>query len=253
MHELERIAAAAFLELYGERATRLGGAIALRSSEVPGSPMLNRVVGLGVDTPATETELDELLALMEGRTFYVAVSPTARPAALPDWLAARGLEPGWGWMLFSRSVEEPPRAETSLRLVELESAPSEAFARIVATGYGLPGEVVPWLAQAPLAGWTCWLALDGDAPVAAAALHVAGGAGYLGFAATLAEARGRGAQGALLAARIGRARELGARLLVTETGERREGLPSNSYRNLLRVGFREEHVVAHWVGERRRG
>jgi hypothetical protein len=36
--------------------------------------------------------------------------------------------------------------------------------------------------------------------------------------------------------------------VLTETGERREGLPSNSYRNILRTGFEEVAVTANWLG-----
>ena len=62
------------------------------------------------------------------------------------------------------------------------------------------------------------------------------------------EGRARqGAQGALLAARIRRARELGCEVVVTETGELRDGLPSNSYRNILRAGFEEVAVTANWL------
>jgi GNAT superfamily N-acetyltransferase len=73
--------------------------------------------------------------------------------------------------------------------------------------------------------------LDG-VPVAAAVLAVAGDAAYLGGAATLPEARGRGAQGALLAARLRAAADLGVRAVVCEA------LPgSASERNQLRAGF----------------
>ena len=58
-------------------------------------------------------------------------------------------------------------------------------------------------------GWECWLAVDGDEPAAAAGVFVAEGVGYIGFAATLAEHRGKGAQNALLAERIDHAREVG--------------------------------------------
>ena len=34
---------------------------------------------------------------------------------------------------------------------------------------------------------------------------------------------------------------------MTESGELRDELPSNSYRNILRAGFREEHVVENWI------
>jgi hypothetical protein len=209
-------------------ATEAGGATVLRVPEAPASPMLNRVVGLGVERPATEADVDEALAAIgAGVTFYVAVAPGARPAQLPEWLRARGLEPGWGWMSFRRGVETPPRAESSLRLVEVASAgEAAAFGRLVALSYGLPEAVAPRIARAPDAGWLCWLALDGDEPAGAAGLYAEEGLANLGFAGTLAEYRGKGAQSALLAARIRRAAELPCDLLITETGERRGDRPS---------------------------
>jgi GNAT superfamily N-acetyltransferase len=94
--------------------------------------------------------------------------------------------------------------------------------------------------------WQAWLALAGDEPAAAAALFADGDGAYLGLAATLPEHRGEGAQAALIAARVRRARQLGCRWLTTETGERRPGHPAGSYRNILRAGFVEEFVVANW-------
>lgn len=227
-----------------------GGAIVLGVPEAPDSPMLNRVVGLGVETPATEANVGEVLAAIgAGITFYVAIAPAARPADLPEWLRARGLEPGWGWMVFRRDVEDPPSAETSLRLVEVDAADeAAAFARVVRTSYGLPEATESRLARTADAGWLCWLAFDGDEPAGAAGLYVAEGLGYLGLAGTLPAHRGKGAQNALLAARIRRAAELGCDLVITETGERRDDRPSSSYRNILRAGFTEGAVTANWLG-----
>ena len=81
----------------------------------------------------------------------------------------------------------------------------------------------------------------------AAGVFIAEGVGYLGFAATLPEHRGKGGQNALLAERIDHAREAGCDVVVTETGERRDDLPSNSYRNILRAGFTEVAVRANWL------
>jgi hypothetical protein len=104
------------------------------------------------------------------------------------------------------------------------------------------------IGSAPRApGWTAFVARDGDEPAGAAAVWIGEGAAYLGFAATLPVQRGKGAQSSLLAVRLARAREAGCELVVTETGELREGSPSNSYRNILRAGFREEHVVENWI------
>lgn len=170
-----------------------------------------------------------------------------RAPELAVWLSARGFEPGWGWMLFERGPDDPPAAETALELSEVGPERAEVFGRIVAAGYGLPEATVPIMAAlAAHRDWTCWLALDGDEP-AAAALWARGGAAYLGFAATLPEHRGKGAQGALIAARIRRAGELGCETIVTETGERRDDRPSNSYRNILRFGFEERYVVPNWL------
>ena len=230
--------------------TDLDGATVLSVSAAPASPMLNRIVGLGIDRPATEADVDQALAAVApGVSFYVTVAPAARPVELPQWLRARGLQPGWGWTMFRRGVEDPPAAHTALH-VGAVSTPQEraAFARVVRTSYDLPEAVEPTLAAVPGNGWHCFLALDGDDPAGAGAMFVSNSTAYLGLAGTLPGHRGNGAQSALLAARIRCARELGCDLVVTETGERRNDRPSNSYRNILRAGFTEFAFTANWVG-----
>ena len=150
-------------------------------------------------------------------------------------------------MSFCRGLEDVPVQPTSLRLVRVGSAEADAFGRIVASGYGLPDAAATWAAGAYELGWECWLALAGDEPAAAAGLFASEGVGYLGFAATLPEHRGKGGQSALLAERVRHARAIGCDVLVTETGERRDDLPSNSYRNILRAGFSEVSVRANWL------
>lgn len=228
----------------------LEGSVLLHQPGAPDSPMVNRVVGLGVERPATEGDVDEALdAMPRGTTFYVAVAPRAEPQELSAWLGSRGLEPSWGWMWFRRGVEPLAARPGGLRLERVVPGDlAEAFGRIVRTGYGLPQAFDAAGAAVCESGWECWLALDGDEPAGAAGLFVLDAVGYLGFAATLPEHRGKGAQSQLLAHRIGRAAELGCNLLVTETGERRDDRPSNSYRNILRAGFGEVAVTANWLG-----
>jgi GNAT superfamily N-acetyltransferase len=244
---LERLALDAYRAFYGRNAIPVGGgAVAFRADEAPGSPMINRVVGLGLEEPATETMVDAALEALAGTTHYVAISPGARPPELAAWLEARGLEPGWGWMQFRRGVEGAPPAQTDLELLEVDATSAAAFARVVRRAYELPAEVERFLARIVDTPWQAWLALAGDEPAAAGALFVGDEGAYLGFAGTLPEHRGHGAQSALLAARIRRAGELGCGWVATETGERRPGEPSGSYRNILRAGFSEEFVVANW-------
>ena len=150
-------------------------------------------------------------------------------------------------MQFQRGLDPLP-AETSLTIREIGPERGAEFAQLLRNAYGLPEALEPIIAAVPgHAGWHCWLALADDEPAGAAALFVAEGAGYLGLAGTASEHRGRGAQSALLAARIERARELGCDAVFTETGEQVPDRPSASYRNIVRSGFEELYVVPNWL------
>ena len=70
---------------------------------------------------------------------------------------------------------------------------------------------------------------------------------WLGVAATLPEHRRKGGQGAILGARLRRARELGCEVVATETGTLEEGRPAASYRNGLRSGFEVAYVRENWI------
>jgi GNAT superfamily N-acetyltransferase len=112
----------------------------------------------------------------------------------------------------------------------------------------MPDELAAWWAAAPGApGVHCFVAYDGPEPAAAALLFVAGRTGWLGAAGTRPRFRRRGGQGAVLAARIRAAAELGLEALATETGERLPDRPSNSYRNILRFGFEEAYLRPNLV------
>jgi hypothetical protein len=50
--------------------------------------------------------------------------------------------------------------------------------------------------------------------------------------------------------RIEHARKLGCTRLFTETGERRDSMPGDSYRNITRFGFEERDVLQNWVRNR---
>jgi GNAT superfamily N-acetyltransferase len=213
-----------------------GSAVALHSTAFP-LRELNRIVGL-YDIDA----LDVLAPLYEGGFFWVALDPEA---GLDDELQARGFVADYAWQKFERGLE-PVDALTDLRVVDAESA--DDFGAAFAKGYGLPpalGESAANIVGRPC--WHCFVAYDGAEPVAAGALFESGDAGWLGAAATLASHRGRGAQSAILAARVERARERGLRVLVTETGLPRDGQPGASYRNILRSGFRPTYVRPNYA------
>ncbi len=221
-------------------ALELGDALALRIGSFPAIPELNHVLGV-----SSAEQLDALPA------FYGAgrhlVSP--RPGVdLDPELRERGYEPGYAWMKFSRGARPAPEAATDLRIVEVGPDRGTDFGRAAVEGFGMPPAFADWLALLPgHGGWHCFVAYDGSEPAAGAAMHVFEDVAWFGIGATRPDFRRRGAQNALLAARVQLADELGCSLLVTETGELVDGRPSNSYRNILRAGFEPQYLRANYV------
>jgi len=234
--ELESVEYAAYADAYRAspelcELAEIGGSVCLKLPQLAGR-IFNRVVGLdSVD------HLDEIATFYGDTQWWVSDS-----RGLGAELEARGFAPDYGWMKFSRGVS-PRRATSELAVVPVEGAGAGDFAAVVVGGYGLPESAEPLAANiVGRPGWSCYVAYDGNRPAGAGALYLDGVVGWLGFGATLPEHRGRGAQSAILAARIEDARRQGCGTVVTETGELADDRPSSSYRNIVRAGFREAGV-----------
>jgi ribosomal protein S18 acetylase RimI-like enzyme len=263
MHHAEEVELSAWAEVWAAAHHDLAARHGIETLEVgnalctgvggQSSTMLNRVVGLGLDEAATDAALDEIASFFErvGQRYYVSLNPKAKPSDLPARLEGRGYANGYAWMKFTRGVEPPPAIETALRVERIGAEAGADFGDVVAAGYELEPFTSAWLSELPRTRWRCYVAYDGDDPAGAAALYVHDGTGYLCFAATKPEHRRKGAQGALLAARIRDAAEAGCKRLVTETGERIPLKPSNSYRNILRFGFEEAYLRPNYLSPER--
>ena len=219
----------------GTELREAGSALAFRAAGAPDARELNRVLGL-----ERLEQLDELESLYESARFWVSPDPAV---GLDQALLERGFTVDHPWQKFER---EPARisAETDLRIAEAD----ERFGQVFAAAYGMPAAFASWMGRLPeRAGWHCLAAYDGGEPVATGALFASAGTGWLGMAGTLPSHRGRGAQSALLAARIAHAHELGLDLITTETGVPGDEGPGPSYRNILRAGFRAAYVRPNYA------
>jgi GNAT superfamily N-acetyltransferase len=228
----------------------IGTATCLTSRGIEPAAMFRRVVRLGAGRPMTEAGLDDVLDYMNesGLRYAVPVAPQAQPPALASWLEARGFTRGYAWMKFCRPCDGAPQAASDLEVRVIGSEHGGEFGRVVAEGFGLPQAVAPWVGVlAGRANWVCVMAFAGGTPVAAGAIYARGDHAWLGLGATLASHRRHGAQSALLARRIREAAARGARVAVTETGERLLDKPSNSYRNILRAGFKETYLRQNYM------
>ena len=203
--------------------------------------VLNRVSSLGLIEPATEDQLDAIVELYRRsgvKGVSVNVSPIAKPDLLDGWLEARGFKRGGNAAKIYRRAGNPRPVETNLRVAQVTAANVADLAIALEDGFGMMrgrGAVVAAAAGKP--GWRWFVAYDGEQPVAAGGLFAHEGVGWLGYGATIPSHRKRGAQGAIIAARVAAAGEMGCEWVTSETAEDRPDAPVSSYHNMIRNGF----------------
>lgn len=236
---------------FGMRCDQIGGADVLQMTQLD-MPMFNRVLGLGVEEPATELELGRTIERYQSARiprFFLEVSPTARPISLNDWIGERGLSLFNNWVKLTRDVSPVPQAFTTARIVEVTPDRAADFGRVVQVVFGLPERLSDWAAGlVGRPGRRQFMALEHDKPVGVAALYFEGDWAEFGYAAVLPEARGRGIQAALIAARIRAARESGCRWISMETAEETLEKPSYSLRNARKMGFEVAYLRPNYLG-----
>lgn len=258
--EIEETECLAWLDLFaaappdhaaeaGLACRRMAGAGALAYRAVPITEF-NRVMAPGVGVPWSEGQFEEALAWLQRHAadgWAIQISPAAQPAAIVEWAAARGLEPaGAGWAKWRRPASmaiRPSASDLEVRSVGRDHG--AAFARVVQQGFGLPETTRPWFAGLPgRDGWRTYLAFDGPEPVAAGAMFINGQCAWLGVDTTLTEARGRGAQASLIAARLADGAAAGVLGFTAETASPPAGEEASypSFRNYDKAGFSVAYV-----------
>lgn len=212
---------------------------------------LNRIVGIGVETPATREQLRRLIDIARQRgtkRLFVQVAPEHRPDDLAGWIEGEGGRKYNRWVRLWRDLSTLPDVKTNLEVRQIGARDALRSGEIVAESFGMPIELAPWFGSiVGQAGWIHFGAYDGDKLVSSAGLYLSGTTAWLGFAATLADYRGHGAQGALIRSRIDYARDNGCTSVVVETAEQTPEHSAPSYRNMLRFGFTEAYFRQNYL------
>ncbi|HEY3215421.1 MAG TPA: hypothetical protein VGK93_02910 [Candidatus Eisenbacteria bacterium] len=228
----------------------IGSALAVAAAEVD-ILAYNRVLALGVETPATEAELEEAVEFFRAMGVprcMAHVAPGALPARLEAWLGARGFVRHNHWLKLCRDLSDLPREPATPRTARTGAEHAEAFARTEVEAFGHAERLTPWIAgTVGRPGWHHFATFDGADPIGFGALFVSGRAAWLGFASTRASHRRRGVQSALIAARLRAAAALSCELAVVETADDMPEKPNPSTHNLMRMGFRIAYRRPNWV------
>ncbi|MCP2264173.1 GNAT family N-acetyltransferase [Promicromonospora thailandica] len=244
-------APAATVEGLGTTTTRLGGGVVL-SARLDPYDYWSKAVGLGVTEPVTHDLVGEVIDFYRAQRTPTALFQIA-PSLLPeDWdeiRAAHGLEPAGTWNKHAAPIDGlRTDAMTDLRVARVQEDDAAEWATVVATTFGMdnPALVAMLTESVHTPGCQLFAAWDGDTIVAGGALFLHGTTASLHSGATAPSHRGRGAQSALVAARIEAARAAGARWVVSETGKAAPGERNPSTENMRRAGVRVAYARPNW-------
>ncbi len=204
--------------------------------------IFNRVIALGVETPATEDDIDNVLTFYAGRAqsrYLVEVTPASEPRTLVDSLVRRGLRPtGHREAKCWRDVDDIPSPPLDIEVRELSVNDREQWTAVNIAAWETPSFFGPWFgATLGRDGFRHYGVFDGDLLVSTAALYITGDVAWSGFSATRPEHRGHRYQVATHIKRLQDAAAIGCRIVHTETAAGTPESPNPSLRNELRVGF----------------
>ncbi len=232
---------------YEVEVRRFGRATATLSVKLAVVEWYNRVVGL---------ELQDARAIPEILDFFRSRGIRARfeigPAELTSALALQLAIERVGVERIESVVYAPIDALVTPRATPVVVRPSpfeemDLFLELWARGFALP-EFLSSDVKRMRAAWFSvpgverYLALLDGEPIACGGLYLHGEVGYLCFSATLPEARGRGAQSALIARRWRDASAAGCRHVISTTP-----FGGTSQANMERAGMRTAHSMGIWL------
>jgi hypothetical protein len=215
---------------------------------------LNRVTALGHRGEASAAAIDTIIERYREakiRRFSLLLGPGPQAERIRDWLEARGFRRHQGYVLLVRDARIPvPKVETDLSVRRTGRAEAARAVDVLAEAFAMGSGHREWaIASNGSTHYEHYMAFAGRTAVAVGAMRIDGDLAWLGGAATRTRWRGRGAQSAIIAARLRRAQRAGCAWAWSETAEPVRGRPDGSRRNLVRFGFEPACVEPVYVWE----
>lgn len=184
------------------------------------------------------------------------IAPSLLP---PDWaatVAELNLTEGSRFAKLGCDIETALSAadgvaalEPGLRVALVEPDQADEWATVMMTTFGFttPGMADMAASCVGRPNWRQYAVWEGARIIAVGSIFINGECADMFGAATRPEGRGRGAQSALLAARVRAAQAAGCRWLVAETGAEDPGGHNTSLHNMLRTGFEPLYERVSWL------
>ena len=230
----------AFRDRFGVRVHRVRGAVALVAARTD-MLALNRAWLPGNDAELGPDLLDDTIALFTtsgAPRFVVHLDPAAESPDVLAMFAEQGFRMIPPMAKLRRATSDMTEPISDVAVVDAGPEEAATFGEIAALGNELPVTMADgFTSTIGRTGWHHYLAMLEGRAVAAAALRVEDAIGWCGFAGTLPEFRHLGAQSALLARRVQDAARLGCEWVTCETMADTPERPSQSFRNMVRLGF----------------
>jgi hypothetical protein len=228
--------------------TEVAGAYAMFDGV--GSP-LTQSFGVGLFDSVGPAEIQALESFFESRGAGVfhEISPLADPSLL-GLLNERGYQPIEFTSVLCRptavAIEPAGQRDEHIVVRCIDSGEEDLWAQTAAEGWGETAELADFVRKigrvsARSKGSLCLLAESAGRPIASAALGLGHGMAILAGASTITSARNRGAQRALLQARLQIAAERGCDLVMMGASP-----GSTSQKNAERQGFRIAYTRIKW-------
>ena len=241
----------------GISALRVGSVLALAIREDP-SRFFNRAGGFGAHEPITVDLVAQVCDFYRESGVPLGMFMVAPSLFPPDWavIAAKlKLTRGSSFVKLGCDVETAlsgvdgvEALDAGLRVGLVEPHQAHEWATVMMTTLGFTPAMIDMAASCVgRPNWRQYAVWEGERIVAVGSVHMHGGCADMFGGATLPEARGRGAQSALLTARARAAQAEGCRWLVAETGAEGAGAHNTSLHNMLRVGFEPLYERVTWL------
>lgn len=245
-------------EAMGLDSLHVGSTRALAIREDP-SHFFNRAGGFGADGPITVDDLVPVYDFYRERGVSQGSLMIAPPLLPPDWpavAATLGLTESSRFIKLGYDIETLPATAAGRaalppgwRVGVVESHQAREWAEVMMTTFGFTSPDMIEMAASCVgkANWRQYAVWAGERIVAVGSVYLNGECAGMFGGATLPQARGRGAQSALLAARVRAAATEGCRWLVAETGAEGPREHNPSLHNMVRAGFEPLYERATWL------